>query len=58
MHVLFTEKEKEWIFKDTFGWPVKRDCPKDILESINGKKKILNSQDSQAQMERMVNDGK
>lgn len=44
MHMLFTEQEKEWINLRKWGWPLKRDCPKNIRKSIERKKKIINAQ--------------
>ena len=44
MHMLFTDKEKEWIYVDKFGWPIKSGCPDDIKASINKKKEKINKQ--------------
>jgi len=44
MHMIFTEEEKEWINLNKFGWSTKPKCPKNIKDSINKKKKIINSQ--------------
>lgn len=44
MHVLFTENEKAWIMLRTFGWPIKTGCPDEIRQSIQRKKRILESQ--------------
>lgn len=44
MHMMFTEEEKEWIDMRTFGWPIKKGCPKEIRESIERKKRKIDSQ--------------
>ena len=44
MHMIFTEKEKEWIDTRKFGWPIKTGCPADIKKEIEKKKKILDEQ--------------
>lgn len=44
MHMLFTNEELKWIDTKTFGWPIKRSCPKDIRENIEKKIKIISSQ--------------
>lgn len=44
MHMMFTEEEKEWIDMRTFGWPIKNGCPKEIRESIERKKRKIDSQ--------------
>lgn len=44
MHILFSEKELEWIEKRKYGWPIKRGCPSEIRKSIEKKKKTLDGQ--------------
>lgn len=44
MHIVFTEKEMEYIQKTGFKWSVKADCPNDIKKNIARKMSKLGKQ--------------
>lgn len=44
MHIFFTDEERKWIKIDTFGYPIKDNCPEKIKRSIKNKKRALNGQ--------------
>ena len=44
MYIVFSEEELEWIDKETFGWPIKPRCPKNVKKRIEIKKKTLDDQ--------------
>ena len=54
MHMIFTDKEKEWIRLDVFGWPVKSGCPTNILKTIEHKKKIIDLQNVLSAMNKTI----
>ena len=37
MHMLFSDREKEWINMKVFGWRIKQGCPDDVRKSIEKK---------------------
>ena len=44
MHILFSDEEKKWINRRSFGWTIKKGCPDEIRHSIENKKKKLDNQ--------------
>ena len=44
MHIIFTDKEKQWMSMNIFGCPIKNGCPDDIKASIKQKKDIIDKQ--------------
>ena len=44
MHAIFTDEEKRWIDRSSWGWRVKNGCPETVRKSIEKKKQAIDRQ--------------
>lgn len=44
MHVIFTDEEKRWIDRSSWGWLIKAGCPENIRKAIERKKQMIAKQ--------------
>ena len=43
MHMVFTDEERNWLYTNRFGLPLKPNAPPRVKESIERKKKTVNA---------------